>query len=93
MARPVDHALTDDRSGLPLAGSAIEAQVAVGRDTLAVLDDAHSALVPLGIIVVGEHHVEPGHLEILEVVKRELRRLGRGQRHGDEPHRTDGGQE
>src|SRR5690606_4032691 len=68
----VDLARSHDGCWLPLTGRWLEAQVTVGGDTQAVLNDADAALVALRIIIVSEHHVEPGHLEILQLVEPKL---------------------
>ena len=56
---------------LPLSRSRVKAQVAVGGDAAAVLDDTHTALMPFRIVIVGEHDIEPWHLEIFELVERQ----------------------
>ena len=68
--------LADLGHRLPLPRRAVEADVAVRRDAPPVLDDSDPALVALGVVVVREHHVEPRHRQVLEVV--ELQRGGRG---------------
>ena len=83
-ARAVDHALAHHlRHRLPLARRAVEAQVAVGRHALAVLDDADAPLVALGVVVVRQHHVETGPLEVLELVQAQGGRRGRSSGGGD----------
>ena len=59
----VDNPLADLGHGLPLAWRAIEAEVAVGCHAPAVLDDADASLMALRVVVVGQHHVEPRHLQ------------------------------
>ena len=68
---PVHHPGAGLGHRLPLSRSRIEPQVAVCGDAAAVLDDAHTALMPLRIIVVGEHDIEPRHFEIFELVERQ----------------------
>lgn len=62
--------------GVPLAGGSVEAEISVGGDPEAVLDNADSALVSLGVIVMGEHDVEPLSLEVFELVELELSCVG-----------------
>ena len=69
--RLVHDALADLRHRLPLPRRPVEANVAVRRDPQAVLDDPDPALVPLGVVVVREHDVEPRHLQVLELVQLE----------------------
>ncbi len=61
----IDDALAHLRRGGPLARRAVEAEVAVGRDAQAVLQDAYAALVAFRVVVVREHDVEAWHLQIL----------------------------
>jgi len=77
LGRPIDLPLPGFGNGLPLAGRAIQPEVAVGRHAQAVLNDADAALMALRIVVVREHHVEPGHLEVFEFVEGECGRSGR----------------
>ncbi len=62
---PVDGALAGGRELPPLARRRLEADVAEGRDPLAVLDDLEAALLALGVGVVENEDRHAGTLEVL----------------------------
>jgi hypothetical protein len=53
---------------LPLSGGWVKSQVPISRYSNAVLNDADTCLMPFGIDVLEGHYIEPGQLEILQIV-------------------------
>jgi len=77
---PIRAPLVELGHGLPLPWSRFEPEVAVGGSTDTVLNDAHPALVPFGVEVAEDHHVEARTLAVFGVVRPDQRggRLGDG---------------
>ena len=51
-------------NGLPLSGRCFQADVAIGGDAVAVHDDTHTTLMPLGVEVAESHHIGAASVEV-----------------------------